>query len=44
MSATINPIPRELIGKIANDIVSKCNVKEVYWDISSKPPATIEYE
>jgi GMP synthase (glutamine-hydrolysing) len=44
MSATINPIPRELIEKIANDIVSKCNVKEVYWDISSKPPATIEYE
>jgi GMP synthase (glutamine-hydrolysing) len=44
LSAAINPIPKELIEKIANDIVSKCNVKEVYWDISSKPPATIEYE
>jgi GMP synthase (glutamine-hydrolysing) len=44
LSATINPISIELIEKIANDIVSKCNVREVYWDISAKPPATIEYE
>ncbi|NWG09687.1 MAG: hypothetical protein HXX80_05215 [Nitrososphaerales archaeon] len=44
MTASINEIPMETLEKIADKIVERCNVREVYWDLSPKPPATIEYE
>ncbi|MCP8318656.1 MAG: hypothetical protein L6N95_02355 [Candidatus Methylarchaceae archaeon HK01B] len=44
INATVNEIPIKTIGRIADEIVKRYGVKEVYWDISPKPPATIEYE
>ncbi|MEM3383034.1 MAG: hypothetical protein QW698_03200 [Nitrososphaerales archaeon] len=44
ITASVNKIPIVEVKRIANEIVRQCNVKEVYWDISPKPPATIEYE
>ncbi|MGQ9719373.1 MAG: GMP synthase (glutamine-hydrolyzing) [Nitrososphaerales archaeon] len=44
MKASINEIPTETLERIADEIVKRCDVREVYWDISPKPPATIEYE
>ncbi|MEM3437032.1 MAG: hypothetical protein QXP55_00655 [Nitrososphaerales archaeon] len=44
ITANINEIPINDVRRIANEIVNKCNAKEVYWDVSPKPPATIEYE
>lgn len=44
ITASVNEIPITDVRRIANEVVNKCNVKEVYWDISPKPPATIEYE
>ena len=44
ITATVNEIPIRNVRRIANEIVNQCDVREVYWDISPKPPATIEYE
>ncbi len=44
IEATVNEIPIRILKRIANEIVKQCDVMEVYWDISPKPPATIEYE
>jgi GMP synthase (glutamine-hydrolysing) len=44
ITARVNEIPIIDVERIADEIVDKCDVKEVYWDISPKPPATIEYE
>jgi len=44
ITATVNEIPIRILKRMANEIVKQCDVREVYWDISPKPPATIEYE
>lgn len=45
MTADWYPLPYELMGKISNDIINKVNgINRVVYDISSKPPATIEWE
>jgi GMP synthase (glutamine-hydrolysing) len=42
--AEIFDIPFDILTRIGKEIVKKCDVASVYFDISSKPPATIEYE
>ena len=38
-------LPYEFMGKVSNDIINKVKgVNRVTYDISSKPPATIEWE
>lgn len=45
MTADWCHLPYEVLGKISNDIINKVNgINRVVYDISSKPPATIEWE
>ena len=45
MTADWCHLPYEALGKISNDIINKVNgINRVVYDISSKPPATIEWE
>lgn len=44
MTADFAKIERNILEQIAREILKLKNVKEVLYDITSKPPATIEFE
>lgn len=45
MTADWSHLPHEFLAKVSNDIINKVKgVNRVVYDISSKPPATIEWE
>ena len=45
MTADWVHLPYEFLAKVSNDIINKVRgVNRVVYDISSKPPATIEWE
>ncbi|MEM3626528.1 MAG: ATP-binding protein [Candidatus Bathyarchaeia archaeon] len=45
LTAQISSIPWAALDKISNEVISKCsNVSAVYYDVTPKPPATIEME
>ena len=45
MTADWCHLPYEFLAKVSNDIINKVKgVNRVVYDISSKPPATIEWE
>ncbi len=45
MTADWAHLPYEFLAKVSNDIINKVKgVNRVCYDISSKPPATIEWE
>lgn len=45
MTADWYPLPYEFMAKISNEIINKVKgINRVVYDISSKPPATIEWE
>jgi len=45
LTAQVSEIPWKTLEKTANEIISKCpNVSAVYYDVTPKPPATIEME
>lgn len=45
MTADWAPLPHDFLAKVSNEIINKVKgVNRVVYDISSKPPATIEWE
>jgi len=45
MTAKVAPLPADFLVEVAGDIATKVNgVNRVVYDITNKPPATIEWE
>jgi GMP synthase (glutamine-hydrolysing) len=45
MTADWSDLPHSLLAKISNEIINNVKgINRVVYDISSKPPATIEWE
>ncbi|HUN70225.1 MAG TPA: hypothetical protein VMU46_15595, partial [Burkholderiales bacterium] len=45
MTAGWAPLPHELLAKVSSRIINEVRgINRVTYDISSKPPATIEWE
>ena len=45
MTADWAPLPHDFLGRVSNRIVNEIRgINRVAYDISSKPPATIEWE
>jgi GMP synthase (glutamine-hydrolysing) len=45
MTADWSRLPHEFLAQVSNDIIKKVKgINRVVYDISSKPPATIEWE
>lgn len=45
MTADWYPLPYDFLGKVSNKIINEVKgINRVVYDISSKPPATIEWE
>jgi GMP synthase (glutamine-hydrolysing) len=45
MTAAWSQLPWDFLGKVSNRIINEVkNISRVVYDISGKPPATIEWE
>ena len=45
MTADWAPLPYDVLGRISNRVINEVRgINRVVYDISSKPPATIEWE
>ncbi len=44
MTASVSPVPWKLLKDVSQAVLEQDKVSRVYYDITSKPPATIEFE
>ena len=44
MTADWHPMPYDVLGRMSTRIINEVAINRVVYDISSKPPATIEWE